>query len=189
MATATPTPPARDIASLDEQARKDLAIELDRLQQRMPVTDGRLAEQRHWLDADLDTCVPLPGVEHKPLDAAVGPLHQFLTETQQDLEQLQRSLQEPGCGPEAVIDVMHRLAGRTGQLGAGDLRIGGDSAAAAVQEHRDGGHSARQRATRPPYRCFALHSPVRCASTRMRLVMGPCCSPLLSRRSTSRASG
>ncbi|MGW2010959.1 hypothetical protein [Streptomyces nigrescens] len=80
MATATPTPPARDIATLDEQAKKRLAIELDRLQQRMPVTDGRLAEQRHWLDADLDTCLPLPGVEHKALNATAGPLHQFLAD-------------------------------------------------------------------------------------------------------------
>ncbi|MFF8784719.1 hypothetical protein [Streptomyces sp. NPDC015125] len=72
MATATPTPPARGIAALDvplseveEQVKKDWAVELDRLQQRMPVTDGRLAEQRHWLDADPDTCLPLPGIEHK----------------------------------------------------------------------------------------------------------------------------
>lgn len=73
-----PTPPTRDIAAMDEQAKKRLAIELDRLQQRMPVTDGRLAEQRHWLDADLDTCLPLPGVEHKAQDVAGGTLHQFL---------------------------------------------------------------------------------------------------------------
>lgn len=81
-----PTPPARKIAALnvplseaDEQAKKQMAIELDRLQQRMPVTDGRLAEQRHWLDADLDTCVPLPGVEHKDPNKAGGPVHQLLT--------------------------------------------------------------------------------------------------------------
>ncbi|MFF7411564.1 hypothetical protein [Streptomyces lydicus] len=71
MATATPTPPARAIAAPDvpaaevDQVKKLMAIELDRLQQRMSVTDGRLAEQRHWLDADLDTCLPLPGIEHK----------------------------------------------------------------------------------------------------------------------------
>ena len=73
MATATPTPPARGIAALDvpaaeveEQVKKLMAMELDRLQQAMPVTDGRLAEQRHWLDADPDPALfQLPGIEHK----------------------------------------------------------------------------------------------------------------------------
>lgn len=67
-----PTPPARGIAALDVPAAEvereiklRMATELDRLQQRMPVTDGRLAEQRHWLDADPDTCLPLPGIAHK----------------------------------------------------------------------------------------------------------------------------
>lgn len=71
MATATPTPPARGIAALDvpaaaveEQVKKLMAIELDRLQQA--VADGRLAEQRHWLDADPDPALfHLPGIEHK----------------------------------------------------------------------------------------------------------------------------
>lgn len=40
------------------------ALLLDDLQQAMPVTDGRLAEQRHFLDPDPDTCVPLPGIAH-----------------------------------------------------------------------------------------------------------------------------
>ncbi|MFK8844750.1 hypothetical protein [Streptomyces sp. Ac-502] len=41
-----------------------MAIELDRIQQAHDVTDGRLAEQRHLLDADPDTAVPLPGIPH-----------------------------------------------------------------------------------------------------------------------------
>ncbi|MFF7022959.1 hypothetical protein ACFY97_18400 [Streptomyces klenkii] len=44
--------------------RLSAAMLLDALQQGMPVTDGRLAEQRHLLDPDPDTCVPLPGIAH-----------------------------------------------------------------------------------------------------------------------------
>lgn len=41
-----------------------LAEHFDSLQQAQPVADGRLAEQRHWLDADPDTRFPTPGVAH-----------------------------------------------------------------------------------------------------------------------------
>jgi hypothetical protein len=41
-----------------------LAARLDALQLAQPLTDGPHAEQRHFLDADGDTCVPLPGVAH-----------------------------------------------------------------------------------------------------------------------------
>ncbi|MDX3230536.1 hypothetical protein [Streptomyces sp. ME19-01-6] len=68
---ATPTTPRRSIADLDvpaEQLAADIrfrtAMLLDSLQQAQPVTDGQLAEQRHFLDADPDTCVPLPGIPH-----------------------------------------------------------------------------------------------------------------------------
>ncbi|MFJ3950218.1 hypothetical protein ACIPXV_09135 [Streptomyces libani] len=103
-----PTPPARDVAVLDEQAKKSMAIELDRLQQRMPVTDGRLAEQRHLLDADLDTCLPLPGVEHPDPSKAAGALHQFLADLSGgDLPAIAvregRCLQSPiGCGQPLI---------------------------------------------------------------------------------------
>ncbi|MFC4512596.1 hypothetical protein [Streptomyces ehimensis] len=40
------------------------ALLMDELQQAQPVDDGRLAEQRHLLDPDPDTCVPLPGIAH-----------------------------------------------------------------------------------------------------------------------------
>ncbi|MEU7240241.1 hypothetical protein [Streptomyces sparsogenes] len=67
MATTTP----RSIAALDVPAeqvvaemRLRTAMLLDSLQQAQSVTDGRLAEQRHLLDADPDTCVPLPGIPH-----------------------------------------------------------------------------------------------------------------------------
>ncbi|RXS78869.1 hypothetical protein EST92_19750 [Streptomyces sp. TM32] len=115
MATATPTPPARDIAALDEQARKLLAIELDRLQQRIPLTDGRLAEQRHLLDADLDTCLPLPGVEHKAPDAAGSTLNQFLADLSGgDLPATAvregRCLRSPiGCGQPLIEDGAARV--------------------------------------------------------------------------------
>ncbi|WP_372412849.1 hypothetical protein [Streptomyces luteireticuli] len=53
------------------QADEDVATaELFRdLQIAHPVTDGGLAEQRHLLDADPDTCLPLPGI---PGDAERG---------------------------------------------------------------------------------------------------------------------
>ncbi|MFI0914370.1 hypothetical protein [Streptomyces abikoensis] len=40
------------------------ALLMDELQQAQPVDDGRLAEQRHLLDPDPDTAVPLPGIPH-----------------------------------------------------------------------------------------------------------------------------
>ncbi|MCB5910361.1 hypothetical protein [Streptomyces pinistramenti] len=45
------------------KAPESIARGLRRLQLAQPVTDGRLAEQRHLLDADADTCMPLPGVQ------------------------------------------------------------------------------------------------------------------------------
>jgi hypothetical protein len=42
----------------------ELSALFDALQQAQPLTDGAHAEQRHFLDADADTCVPLPGVPH-----------------------------------------------------------------------------------------------------------------------------
>ncbi|MFE9064840.1 hypothetical protein [Streptomyces violaceusniger] len=66
----TPTTP-RPLAALDvpaEQVAAEVplrtALLFDSLQQAQPVTDGRFAEQRHFLDADPDTCVPLPGIPH-----------------------------------------------------------------------------------------------------------------------------
>jgi hypothetical protein len=57
MATATPSQPAaRDPF--------EMALLFDALQQAQPVDDGQLAEQRHFLDADMDTCVPMPGIAH-----------------------------------------------------------------------------------------------------------------------------
>ena len=69
MATATPKkPPTTDVAMTPELA---MAYEFDRIQQRLSVNDGRLAELRHYLDADADTCVRLPGIAHpKPAEAA-----------------------------------------------------------------------------------------------------------------------
>ncbi|MEU7149138.1 hypothetical protein AB0B15_14050 [Streptomyces sp. NPDC045456] len=68
MATTTPRPAieALDVPLADVQAdiRRLTALEFDRLQQAHDVTDGRLAEQRHYLDADPDTAVPLPGIPH-----------------------------------------------------------------------------------------------------------------------------
>ncbi|KIZ16904.1 hypothetical protein [Streptomyces natalensis] len=70
------TPALRRISDLDmhaAQVEREIklrtAYELDRLQQRMPLTDGRLAEQRHWLDADLDTSFPLPGIAHPKVNS------------------------------------------------------------------------------------------------------------------------
>ncbi|WP_030670498.1 hypothetical protein [Streptomyces rimosus] len=79
MATTTPRPAIEALDDLAEQTVAHIkfltqqitaytkflaAIELDRLQQAHDVTDGRLAEQRHLLDADPDTAVPLPGIPH-----------------------------------------------------------------------------------------------------------------------------
>ncbi|MBB4893484.1 hypothetical protein FHS39_002515 [Streptomyces olivoverticillatus] len=47
------------------------ALLFDELQQAQTVADGRLAEQRHFLDADPDTAVPCPGIPHpKPVEAS-----------------------------------------------------------------------------------------------------------------------
>ncbi|MEV8474902.1 hypothetical protein [Streptomyces sp. NPDC051173] len=54
MATATPNQPA----AVDELRT---ALLFDELQQAQPL-DGPHAEQRHFLDADPDTVVPLPGI-------------------------------------------------------------------------------------------------------------------------------
>ncbi|MFI8942670.1 hypothetical protein [Streptomyces syringium] len=67
MATATPNPIEHfdvPLSVLEASAKLRIAHLLDELQQAQPVTDGRLAEQRHFLDADPDTCVPLPGIAH-----------------------------------------------------------------------------------------------------------------------------
>jgi signal transduction histidine kinase/DNA-binding response OmpR family regulator/CHASE3 domain sensor protein len=69
---------------------------------------------------DFSALIRMTGGEEAVLRAV---LHQFMAETQQDLEQLQRCLQEPvwAALPEAVVAVLHRLAGRTGQIGAKNL--------------------------------------------------------------------
>ncbi|MFF6847049.1 hypothetical protein [Streptomyces antimycoticus] len=63
----TPTTPRR-IAALDVPAEQvadvRAALLLDSLQQAMPLSNPDLCEQRHFLDADADTCVPLPGIPH-----------------------------------------------------------------------------------------------------------------------------
>lgn len=86
MTTPTPHKP-RNIADLDrplaqveadakriadEKARR-IAHELDLLQRAIPLDDGEHAEQRHWLDADPDTCVPLPGIPHPRPDQEATP--------------------------------------------------------------------------------------------------------------------
>lgn len=58
MATVTPPPPPGVTDS-----SLATALLFDALQQAQPLT-GALAEQRHYLDADPDTCVPLPGIPH-----------------------------------------------------------------------------------------------------------------------------
>jgi signal transduction histidine kinase/CheY-like chemotaxis protein len=70
--------------------------------------------------ADFSALIRMTGGQEAVLQAV---LHQFMAETQQDLEQLQRSLQAPEWDrtPEAVIEVIHRLAGRCGQIGAKKL--------------------------------------------------------------------
>ncbi|MFJ6608153.1 hypothetical protein [Streptomyces lydicus] len=67
MATATPKKPTTDTAMTPELA---MAYEFDRIQQRLSVNDGRLAELRHCLDADADTCVRLPGIAHPESETA-----------------------------------------------------------------------------------------------------------------------
>ncbi|MGW3428027.1 hypothetical protein ACWDHW_08720 [Streptomyces melanosporofaciens] len=66
MATTTPRPAALDVPAEQVAAEVPLhaALLLDSLQQAMPLSDPDLCEQRHFLDADADTCVPLPGVAH-----------------------------------------------------------------------------------------------------------------------------
>jgi signal transduction histidine kinase/DNA-binding response OmpR family regulator/CHASE3 domain sensor protein len=70
------------------------------------------------LQVDFSALIRMTGGEEALLRAV---LQQFVTETQQDLQQLQRCLHGPGRVPQAVIEVMHRLAGRTGQIGASKL--------------------------------------------------------------------
>ncbi|MEU1778162.1 hypothetical protein ABZ545_01590 [Streptomyces abikoensis] len=53
-------------------SRLAAALLMDELQQAQPVDDGRLAEQRHLLDPDPDTCVPLPGIAHPEVNPAGG---------------------------------------------------------------------------------------------------------------------
>ncbi|MFE7780316.1 hypothetical protein [Streptomyces nigrescens] len=58
--TPTPQPMTPELAT---------AYEFYRLQQAQAVTDGRLAEQRHLLDADPDTAVPTPGIDTRETTA------------------------------------------------------------------------------------------------------------------------
>ncbi|MEU8682938.1 hypothetical protein [Streptomyces sp. NPDC048611] len=68
MTTATPKKPTTEPVMTPELA---MAYEFDRTQQRLDVNNGQTAELRHYLDADPDTCVPLPGIPHpKPAQAA-----------------------------------------------------------------------------------------------------------------------
>ena len=66
---------------------------------------------------DFSALVRMTGGDETLLRAV---LQQFLVETRQDLAQLQRGLHEPvrGSVPEMVVEVIHRLAGRSGQIGA-----------------------------------------------------------------------
>ncbi|MEC4016010.1 hypothetical protein [Streptomyces sp. H27-D2] len=62
----------RTIAALDVPAaeveadvRLRRALLLESLREALPVSDPRLAAERHcWLDADPDTAYPLPGIPH-----------------------------------------------------------------------------------------------------------------------------
>lgn len=56
--------PAAEPSTWSARKARQTARLLDELQQAMDVNNGGLAEQRHWLDADADTCLPLPGVPH-----------------------------------------------------------------------------------------------------------------------------
>jgi CheY-like chemotaxis protein/nitrogen-specific signal transduction histidine kinase/CHASE3 domain sensor protein len=69
---------------------------------------------------DFSTLIRMTGGEEKLLQAV---LHQFMAETGQDLAQLQDSLQQPAQAGtrELVVEVVHRLAGRSGQIGAKKL--------------------------------------------------------------------
>ncbi len=64
--TPRPAIEALDVPLADVQTdiKRLMALEFDRIQQAHDVADGRLAEQRHYLDADPDTAVPLPGIPH-----------------------------------------------------------------------------------------------------------------------------
>ncbi len=67
-------------------------------------------------DLDLSLLIKMTGNDEDQLRTI---LNQFIWDTEQDLDELEISLEEEA--PEAVAELVHRLAGRTGQVGAQDL--------------------------------------------------------------------
>jgi signal transduction histidine kinase/FixJ family two-component response regulator len=67
-------------------------------------------------EPDLSRLLHMTGGNEELLDKI---LHQFVLDTRQDLAELERYLMEDLAGP--VSEIIHRLAGRTGQLGADAL--------------------------------------------------------------------
>jgi CheY-like chemotaxis protein len=67
-------------------------------------------------DLDLSLLLKMTGNDEDQLRAI---LNQFIWDTEQDLDELEISLEEEA--PEQVAELVHRLAGRTGQVGAQDL--------------------------------------------------------------------
>ncbi|RDC65625.1 hybrid sensor histidine kinase/response regulator [Adhaeribacter pallidiroseus] len=67
-------------------------------------------------ELDLSLLTKMTGNDEEQLRAI---LNQFIWDSEQDLDELEISLEEEA--PESVAELVHRLAGRTGQVGAPDL--------------------------------------------------------------------
>ncbi|WP_207431324.1 ATP-binding protein [Sabulibacter ruber] len=120
--TAEALPEERE--SILAQGFDGLLMKPFREQELMTVVNGRVASIQ-----TLPVEAPVVGVELdlSPLRQMLGQdeemlkavLDQFITETGQDLEVLFLSLSEQN--PNEVLETLHRLAGRTGQVGAKKL--------------------------------------------------------------------
>ncbi|MGV3505025.1 MAG: hybrid sensor histidine kinase/response regulator [Adhaeribacter sp.] len=88
-----------------------------------------------YQQADFSVLIRMTGGEEALLQAV---LQQFMTETQQDLDQLQQQLRSRRRGrlPRTLGGLLHRLAGRTGQLGARKLSARLQAAETALRDPR-----------------------------------------------------
>jgi signal transduction histidine kinase/CheY-like chemotaxis protein/CHASE3 domain sensor protein len=86
----------------------------------MPIEPPKVMPAGVGQQTDFSALIRMTGGEEALLRAV---LHQFVVETRQDLKQLQQGLHQPvqGRAPEIVVEVIHRLAGRSGQIGAKKL--------------------------------------------------------------------
>ncbi|MGV3640667.1 MAG: hybrid sensor histidine kinase/response regulator [Adhaeribacter sp.] len=110
---------------------RSLAVEAEE-EASMPAPAGPAAA---YQQADLSVLIRMTGGEEALLQAV---LQQFMAETQQDLDQLQKQLRSRRRSrlPQALAGVLHRLAGRTGQLGARKLSARLQAAEVALLDPR-----------------------------------------------------